>query len=275
MSWPQPAISGYNATPPSDDGAQTASNVVAWATILAKIGNPLRTLIETTIGTLPAYLVPTGAVMPFAGAAAPAGWLLCYGQPVSRSTFADLFAAIGTTYGTGDGSTTFNVPDLRGRAVFGKDDMGGTAAGRITAGVSGINGANLGAAGGDERLHAHSHTGGAHTHDMAGHTHVGGAHGHPVTVNDAKNWFMRTNNGAPGSGTIAAVAAGSGVIDNQPVCTSSGSITATADSSGAVTTGGPSINTTGSGGAVATGNAGSGTGANMPPAMITNWLIKC
>ena len=78
-------------------------------------------------------LVATGAVMDYAGATAPDGWLLCDGSPVSRATYADLFAAIGTTYGAGDGSTTFNLPDLRGRTTAGKDDMGGTSGNRITA----------------------------------------------------------------------------------------------------------------------------------------------
>lgn len=102
--------------------------------------------------------VPVGSVQAYAGSAAPNGWLLCYGQAVSRSTYARLFAIISTTYGTGDGVTTFNLPDIRGRAPFGKDDMGGAAASRITNAVSGITGTNLGAAGGDQRLHAHSHT---------------------------------------------------------------------------------------------------------------------
>jgi hypothetical protein len=76
--------------------------------------------------------VPAGSVMPYAGSTAPSGWLLSYGQAISRSTYATLFAAIGTTYGVGDGATTFNVPDLRGRLVAGQDDMGGTSANRLT-----------------------------------------------------------------------------------------------------------------------------------------------
>lgn len=59
--------------------------------------------------------MPTGATVPFAGPTAPEGWLLCDGSAVSRTTYADLFAAIGTTWGAGDGSTTFNIPDMRGR----------------------------------------------------------------------------------------------------------------------------------------------------------------
>lgn len=79
-----------------------------------------------------AKLVPSGVVAPFAGTVAPTGWLMCYGQAVSRTTYANLFAAIGTTYGAGDGSTTFVVPDLRGRSIFGLDNIGGTDAGRLS-----------------------------------------------------------------------------------------------------------------------------------------------
>lgn len=64
---------------------------------------------------------PAGSVVAFAGAAAPAGWLLCDGSAVSRAEHPRLFAAIGTTYGAGDGSSTFNVPDLRGRVIAGTD----------------------------------------------------------------------------------------------------------------------------------------------------------
>lgn len=90
---------------------------------------------------------PIGMVADFAGTAAPVQWILCFGQAVSRTTFALLFGVIGTTYGPGDGSTTFNLPDLRGRAVYGVDNMGGSTAGRITATVN-FNGTVLGASGG-------------------------------------------------------------------------------------------------------------------------------
>ncbi len=76
--------------------------------------------------------MPVGGVADYAGSTAPTGWLLCYGQNVSRTTYALLFAAIGTTYGSGDGATTFGLPDLRGRLIYGKDDMGGSAASRLT-----------------------------------------------------------------------------------------------------------------------------------------------
>jgi len=94
---------------------------------------------------------PTGTVTAFAGSSAPTGYLLCYGQQVSRTTESALFAVIGTTYGVGDGSTTFNLPDLRGRVIGGQDDMGGTSANRLTGFSGGLNGDVLGETGGSER----------------------------------------------------------------------------------------------------------------------------
>jgi microcystin-dependent protein len=91
-------------------------------------------------------LVPVGAVMPFAGSSAPAGWLLADGAAVSRTTYAALFAAIGATYGAGDGSTTFNLPDLRGRVVAGKE----APASRLTSSGGGVDGGTLGATGGTQ-----------------------------------------------------------------------------------------------------------------------------
>lgn len=87
---------------------------------------------------------PPGTILDYAGASVPAGYLLCSGQAVSRATYARLFTAIATLWGSGDGSTTFNVPDLRGRATFGLDNMGGTAAGLITVAGGNIDGTVLG-----------------------------------------------------------------------------------------------------------------------------------
>lgn len=70
-------------------------------------------------GQSPAWYMPPGLMAPFAGSTAPAGWLLCDGSTVSRTTYAALFAVIGATYGAGDGSTTFALPDMRGRVAAG------------------------------------------------------------------------------------------------------------------------------------------------------------
>jgi phage-related tail fiber protein len=68
------------------------------------------------------YLVPVGAIEYFARTSSPEGWLKADGSAVSRSEYANLFAAVGTMFGAGDGSTTFNVPDLRGEFIRGLDD---------------------------------------------------------------------------------------------------------------------------------------------------------
>ena len=65
--------------------------------------------------------VPIGAIQPFGGATTPDNWLLCDGSAVSRTDYSELFDVIGTTYGSGDGSTTFNLPDLKGRVIVGID----------------------------------------------------------------------------------------------------------------------------------------------------------
>jgi microcystin-dependent protein len=64
-------------------------------------------------------VMPSGVILPYGGATAPTGWLLCDGSTKSRTDYADLFAAIGTAHGSGDGSTTFHLPDLRGRFLRG------------------------------------------------------------------------------------------------------------------------------------------------------------
>jgi len=87
-----------------------------------------------------AVLAPVGIVQDFAGSAAPAGWFLCYGQAISRTGYPELFQVIGTTFGTGDGSTTFNLPDARGRVTAGVDNMGGTPANHLSSAALGNTG---------------------------------------------------------------------------------------------------------------------------------------
>jgi microcystin-dependent protein len=82
----------------------------------------------TVTGT--STIIPAGCVMSFAMNTAPSGWLKCDGSLVSRTTYAVLFTAIGTTFGAGDGSTTFKLPDLRGEFIRGFDDARGVDAGR-------------------------------------------------------------------------------------------------------------------------------------------------
>jgi microcystin-dependent protein len=97
------------------------------------------------------YNIPLGAGLDFWGTTAPnSSFAFPYGQAISRATYAALFAMVGTNYGAGDGSTTFNLPDKRGRISVALDTMGGTASGRITAASGGIDGTIAGATGGGQ-----------------------------------------------------------------------------------------------------------------------------
>ncbi len=95
-----------------------------------------------------------GIVMPFAGSTAPQGWMLCDGAAVSRTTYAALFAVIGTIYGAGDGETTFNIPNLAGRVVIGSSQSHA-----------------LGTTGGSETVTLTSDQLPAHVHEVPQHGH--------------------------------------------------------------------------------------------------------
>jgi microcystin-dependent protein len=97
--------------------------------------------------------VPVGAVVAYGSSTAPKGWLSCLGQEVYRGDYPDLFAVIGTTYGVGNGTTTFNLPNLSGRVVVGQGSG------------SGLTSRSMGATGGAEthtlttgEIPSHSHT---------------------------------------------------------------------------------------------------------------------
>jgi microcystin-dependent protein len=130
-----------------------------------------------------AVSAPAGTVNTYAGSTAPTGWLLTFGQAISRTTYADLYAIVGTTYGVGDGSTTFNLPDMRGRVPAGLDNMGGSAASRLTSTV--LTASNtLGATGGTQTHTMSSAEMPSHTHTQDAHTHTQNAHSHSITGDD-------------------------------------------------------------------------------------------
>jgi microcystin-dependent protein len=144
--------------------------------VVVNDGGTMKTIPASDIKTYASgnSLVPSGALMPYAGASAPTGFLLCHGQAVSRTTYSDLFSAISTTYGSGDGSSTFTLPDLRGRVVAGQDDMGGASANRLTDQTGGLNGDTLGDTGGSETHTLTTAQMPAHTHTVAAQQQVGG-----------------------------------------------------------------------------------------------------
>ena len=191
--------SSTDNTVPRFDGTggalQNSGVTISDTNVVGGLGAPSASSDAATKGYVDDRL-PTGSVTAFAGPSAPSGWLLCYGQAVSRTTYAALFTAIGTAYGTGDGSTTFNLPDLRGRTVAGLDNMGGSDAARL-------DWANtLGTAGG---AHAHQLT----TSEMPSHTH---------TVSGSNTMADFTAGGAyktiPNIATQTTSAAGGGAAHN-------------------------------------------------------------
>ena len=126
--------------------------------------------------------MPIGTVVDYAGGNIPATWYVCAGQNVSRTTFSELFNAIGTTYGSGDGATTFGLPDFRGNVSAGADNMGGTPANRLTSTFYGPSADQLGAQGGSQASsltnanlpsHTHGYSGTTGTESVA-HSHNGG-----------------------------------------------------------------------------------------------------
>ena len=180
--------------------------------------------VLSTIANVATPGLPVGSIQAFAGANAPAGWLLCDGSTVSRGNYPDLYNTIGNTYGSGDGSTTFNLPDLRGRMPIGPNSDS-TAANTATRSV--------GAKGGDTRMQTHTHIQNAHGHTLGG--------GQP----------FGTNYG-PNAGGIATFGLAVAFVNSN---TYQGPYSATNNTA-------------------TNQNAGSGSSENMPPFLVTNYIIK-
>tara|TARA_R110001632_G_scaffold88142_1_gene190957 strand:- start:185 stop:943 length:759 start_codon:yes stop_codon:yes gene_type:complete len=144
----------------------TATQLATDAVITAKIQDGAVTAAKLDAAAV-SVLMPTGSIMSFAGASAPTGYLLCDGAAIARQAGGSdtaLFTLLGITYGAGDGSSTYNIPDLRGRVIAGQDDMGGASANRLTGLTGGVDGDVLGGTGGSQ-----THT--LLTAEMPSHTH--------------------------------------------------------------------------------------------------------
>lgn len=197
-------------------------------------------------------MAPAGIVVPYAGATAPAGWQLCDGTAISRATYATLFTLIGTTYGAGDGSTTFNVPDLRSRFVAGKGTATWSDALNETGGSK------------DAVAVAHTHTSTDHSHTWSGTT-SGQSASHTHAGND--NGFVYWSN-SYGSGWAAWPEAGSVVALSWQASTGSASADHTHTYSG-TTSGASTGNTTASQSPTSTA-----TDTNLPPYLTLNHIIR-
>lgn len=171
------------------------------------------------------YSIPIGAGFDYWGATTPnSSFVFAYGQPISRSIYSTLFSLFGTAYGAGDGTSTFNIPDLRGRVTAKKDDMGGAAAGRLTPSYFGAAASSLGAVGGMESQTLSTAQMPSHTHGVTdpGHTHTppgvsAGLWGDNVSGSAAEggNAFQMTHTGIPVATTgISIQSAGGGGAHN-------------------------------------------------------------
>ena len=197
--------------------------------------------------------VPPGGIIAYGGTSAPSGYLMCQGALVSRSTYAALFAIVGTAYGAGDGSTTFGLPDLQQRFPMGKASSG--------------TGATLGGTGGTID---HTHTGPSHAHTVTlslAHTHTVTQAAHTHTVVVPRTWVGSATN-APSITTRLVVGNGVATYD-QP----SADQTVTSSSDGALAA--VATSSTDPGSSPTTSAAGTGaTGTGNPPFQTVNFIIK-
>ena len=210
---------------------------------------PVMLVIGRLTGT-DAFL-PIGGIIPFAGSTAPTNYLLCNGNPVSRTTYSALFAVCGTTYGAGDGSTTFNLPDLRDRLPLGAGPTfsRGTTGGSDTMTLTTFH------------LPSHSHSfsdtstsAGSHGHSLSGSV---GSSSHSHSVG---NQGTRSDILAGGGTTTASTGGGSTGSDSH-----SHSLSGSADSAG-----GHTHDVSGTTGSVGSGGAFSTTG----PYQAVNYAIR-
>lgn len=158
---------------------------------------PANTLVELrlTVSAVAEGILPVGTIMPWSRYTEPSGWILCNGRillPDSPyGSLRNAYIADGCPFGS-DGSGNPYIPDARGRVIAGLDNMGGTAAGRVTnagAGTSGINGSSMGAAGGGDRHTLVANEMPSHTHSVVDGTHTHG-------IGDPSHWHATSNSGS-------------------------------------------------------------------------------
>lgn len=248
-----------------------------------KIANNAVTLAKLATAVANA-LCPAGTITAYGGSAAPSGWLLCDGSNVSRTTYADLFAILGTSYGSGDGTTTFGLPNLKGRVPVGRDstqtefDTLGETGGAKTHTLT------------TSEMPSHNHTtssrswtqsSGSATISDTGHAHTGTTdatdvnHKHPTTVKQKSDAAMTHN----GSTTFAA--GGSNATGEVTIETGNSYQVAALNHTHSFTTAGAFTGVTVSSVTVAgtftltvDNTGGGGAHNNLQPYIVVNYIVK-
>ena len=216
--------------------------------------------------------IPVGAIIPYGGVVVPDGWFACDGAAISREDYADLFAVIGETFGTGDGSSSFHLPDAIGRVLSGPTagHPVGTTAGSndITISVDNLPAHDHAIAidAVDNHGHSGSFTGGSVSGSVTGNTGSGGSHSHTVNTRSASNLQTDQNSGH----SYGAVASTTTSQHNGHTHSMSGTIT------GGTVSGSVSV---GNGGAHGHSASSSETGGDAPitvlqPTLFVYQIIK-